>query len=104
MSQAPEVLLRNALDAVDRNRRRGYFIFGVLFVLPVGILLWATRTTDVRQLLLLDCVLVVFSVGYGVVALAIYINRMTRLLLNAINLLRTIPSPSSTTPSSSPAK
>lgn len=100
MPQAPEVLLRNALDAVDRNRRRLYVVFGVLFFALIGILIWASRTRDIRGLVLLSCMVVVFAVVYGGTALAIYINRMTRLLLNAINLMRTAPS-SASSPTSS---
>lgn len=91
MSSEPEVLLRNALDGVDRNRRRLYLAFGALFLALLGILLWLSRTTDLRELILLACVLVVFAVVYGVVVLAIYINRMARLILRAIDLVRTRP-------------
>jgi hypothetical protein len=88
MSQESELLLRKSLDSVDRNRRRLNMIFLVLFCVLLGLLLWLSRTTDIRELLLLSSVIVVFSVVYGVIVLAIYINRMARLILRAIDLTR----------------
>jgi hypothetical protein len=103
MPQETEAFLRNALGSVDRNRRRGYFRFGVPFVVNFAILLWALRTTDLHELLLVTCILVGFAVVYGVIAVAIYINRMARLILQAIVLLRVTPPVSSSMPSSSAA-
>ena len=103
MSQENEIILCKALDGVDRNRRNLYLAFAVLFIALLGLLLWLSRTSDLRELLLLSSVVVLFSVVYGVVVLCIYINRMARLTLRAIDLLRAQFSATASSASSSTA-
>jgi hypothetical protein len=86
MTQESERSLRKALDAVDRNRRRLAVAFGVLTCTVVGLLAWIAFQHDLREILLHAVVIMVFTAVQCVVVLAIYINRMARMILRAIEL------------------
>jgi hypothetical protein len=93
MSTEMNTDLQISLAQNERIKRRQLAAFGVLFVALVAILLWvghlATQaTTDLRELIAWAVIATVVAVTYGVLALAIYINRTTARLLRTIASMR----------------
>ncbi|HYA98502.1 MAG TPA: hypothetical protein VEH49_10425 [Methylomirabilota bacterium] len=86
MTQESELILRRALDSVDRNRRRLAIVFSLLTCAVIAFLVWTSFLHDLREMLLSSVAIMLFAMVQGVVALAIYINRMARMILRAIEL------------------
>lgn len=86
MSNEATALLQHSLAENDRVRRRQLRAFTVLFIVLIAILLWLGHLSskpgaDLREMVMWLAVAMVFSITYGMMALAIYINRsMARLL------------------------
>ncbi len=82
MSQEMIAILQRSLVETEKVRQRQWIAFGTLFLATVGSLLWIGHlsgrpSTDVRELIVWAVIAVVVSICYGVMALAIYINRTT---------------------------
>ncbi len=89
MSQEVMAILQKSWAENEKVRQRQWIAFGALFLATVGSLLWIGHLagrlgTDVRELIVWAVIAVVVSICYGVMALAIYINR------TAARVLRTI--------------
>ena len=87
-----ETVLRASLDAIDGLRRRimwaGYFAVGMTF-LAFGWLDHVARTSESTRSLLMAAVLAITCViAWSTFALAIFITRMTKRILRAIDLAR----------------
>lgn len=86
MSKEAIAILQNSLAENERVRRRQVVSFAVLFLATMGILIWigylgSKPTADVREMVVWSVIAMVVAISYGVMALAIYINRtMARLL------------------------
>lgn len=92
MSEEIEIVFRKTLDDVDRIKRRQIIAFAALFCVVSGCMLWlahlgATPNADVRQMLLWSVITLVFVAGYAALGLALYINKMLRKVLRAIEPL-----------------
>lgn len=93
MHTETNAILQLSLAQNERIKRRQLIAFGVLFLALVAILMWvghlaAQANTDVRELIVWAIIATVVAVTYGVVSLAIYINRTTARLLRTLALLR----------------
>ena len=93
MSTQINSALQISLAQNERIRKRQLVAFSALFLALVAILLWvghlATQAnSDVRELIVWAVVATVVAVSYGVLALAIYINRTTSRLLRTMALMR----------------
>ena len=94
MSQESETVLRNALDAVDRSRRRTIVTVVVLFaVIVVGLAsLMATAAARIggnagqTKVLFASTASQMVFITLCTVAVALYITRMTKMILRAIEL------------------
>jgi peptidoglycan/LPS O-acetylase OafA/YrhL len=89
MSQQVIAVLPRSLMENEQLRRRQVAAFAVLFLATIGILFWighlANRpNTDARVMVLWSVIGVLVSICYGVMALAIYINRMNARLLRTL--------------------
>ena len=86
----PDLVLRKSLDAIDSLRRRvmlaGYLTVAGTF----GAFLWLTylsRTNaDIKKLLMAAVLALVCVIAWSTFALAIFIVRMTKRILRAIDL------------------
>jgi hypothetical protein len=94
MSQEPEATLRKSLDAVDRFRRRAIAAVIVLFVvivLALGSFMGAASArlggnAGQAKILFTSVVAQMVFVSLCTVVVAIYITRMTKTILRAIEL------------------
>ena len=99
MSQESETVLRNSLDAVDRFRRRAIGAVAVLFVVAVvgfASLMGsaAARAGDNAGLMKVQFISVaaqLFFVTLCTVIIALYVTRMTKTILRAIELMSSAP-------------
>lgn len=94
MTAGNEAVMQKLLDQVDRMGRRQKIAFGVMFCVLVAVLLWIDHIsgrpqTDVKEVVVWSVTATVFAIGYGVITLAIYINRHVRRILKAIELVGT---------------
>jgi hypothetical protein len=92
MSKEVTLILRNSSAENDRIRNRQLIAFAVLFLAMLAILLWighlaGQTSTDLRSLVLWSVIAMVVAVCYGMMALAIYINRTAARLLRTIERL-----------------
>jgi hypothetical protein len=92
MSEEIEIMFHKTLDDVDRIKRRQIVAFAALFCIVGGCLFWlghlgATPNTDVREMLLWSVITLVFVATYAAMGLALYINKMLRKVLKAIEPL-----------------
>jgi hypothetical protein len=92
MSEEIEITFRKTLDDVDRIKRRQIIAFAALFCVVSGCLFWLghlgpTPNVDVRQMLLWSVITLVFVATYAAMGLALYINKMFRKVLKAIEPL-----------------
>lgn len=94
MSQESETVLRNSLDAVDRFRRRAIAVIAVLFVITVVGLASLMSTAAARvggiavqtKILFTSAASQMIFVTLCTVVVALYITRMTKTILRAIEL------------------
>jgi len=89
MSQEVIAILQTSLAENDRIKRRQIVAFAVLFLVTLAILFWighlgSNPTTDLREMLVWSVIAMVVIITYGVLALAIYINRTTARLLRTL--------------------
>ena len=95
MSQESETVLRNSLDAVDRFRRRAIAAVAALFVLTVlalGSLMGAAATraggnAGQTKILFTSAAAQMIVVTLCTVVVALYVTRMTKTILRAIDLM-----------------
>ncbi len=94
MSQEMEKILRKSLDDVDRARKlqlAGFVIFLLAFLLQtwsvIATLHRQAVTTDLRVTLIASVQLMAFTVGFCTFGVCIFISRMTKKILQAIELL-----------------
>jgi hypothetical protein len=89
MSEHSEVVLRQALDSVDRLRRRQLVTMAITAVVSqiawFAFILNAERATE-KTLLILATFALAMTVFGGVFMLAIHTTRMTQRILQAIEL------------------
>lgn len=94
MSQQIEAVLRKTLDDVDRTRRR-QIAAGAIFLLAflvqtVSVITTLHRsgaTNDLRVTLIAGAELMAFAVGFCTLGICVFVSRMTRKILQAIELL-----------------
>jgi hypothetical protein len=91
MSQEVIAILQRSLLENERVKHRQVIAFAALFLATIGSLLWIGHLagrpgTDVRELIVWSVIAIFVAICYGVMALAIYINR------TAARLLRTLKS------------
>jgi hypothetical protein len=94
MSQEPDIILRNSLDAVDRFRTRVTAGIVVLFISVVFTLGWLMATAAARtgsnagqtKILLTSVTAQMIFVAVCTVVIAFQIARMTKTILRAIEL------------------
>ncbi len=92
MSQETEIILRTSLDEVDRIRKRQIAAFVFFLCTLLALLIWLgyiseSRTADMRKMLLGSVFVLVWAMVYVAMALAMSISRMTKKILQAIELL-----------------
>jgi hypothetical protein len=89
MSEHSEVVLRQALDSVDRLRRRQLVAMAITAVISqiawVAFILSAERATE-KTLLIVATFALAMTVFGGVFTLVIHTTRMTQRILQAIEL------------------
>jgi hypothetical protein len=93
MSQEMETILRKSLDEVDRIRRwqiAGIF-FTILTFLAMGSSVVFTLNKnhpdpDFWRMLMANAELMTFNVAFGVLGVCLFITRMTKKILKAIEL------------------
>lgn len=90
MSEDAAVVLTNALNEVDRVRKRQILVFVILFVAEFAGLVWLVIAdkpqTDIRELLVGSVVILVWTAVYAAIAVSIHVTRMTKRVLKAIEL------------------
>jgi protein-S-isoprenylcysteine O-methyltransferase Ste14 len=91
MSKSKEVIaiLQNSLAENERIKRAQFAAFAALFLITLVLLLWighlsSNPSTDLREPILWSVIAMVVIITYGVIALAIYINRTTAGLLRTL--------------------
>jgi tetrahydromethanopterin S-methyltransferase subunit E len=88
-----ETVLRQSLDEVDRTRKRQWVYLGLAFVLlvffVVSVMVIGTNIGDSRMTsgVLIGSLVLVLTNILVVLGLSVFINRMTRKILKAIELL-----------------
>ena len=92
MSDEIGMRLWKTLNDVDRIRKRQTIAFAVLFCIVEACLLWLGRlgaiaNTDLRQMLLSAVITVLVGVAYVAMALALFVTKMLRKVLKAIEPL-----------------
>jgi hypothetical protein len=89
MTEHSEAILRQALDSVDRLRRRGLVIMGITAALSqiawLAFIFSAEHVTE-KTLLILATFALAMTVFGGVFMLVIHTTRMTHRILQAIEL------------------
>ena len=93
MGTANDVALTKLLDQVDRMRMRQRIAFIAVSLALAGMMLWISSVskrpgTDFKELIVWSVIATVFSVVYGAMALAIYINGQVRRILKAIEMVK----------------
>jgi hypothetical protein len=89
MSKEVIAILQNSLAENERIKRTQLAAFAALFLITFALLLWmghltGNPSTDLRELILWSVIAMMVIITYGVVALAIYINRTTARLLRTL--------------------
>jgi DMSO reductase anchor subunit len=89
MPQNVSAVLQISLMENEKIRRRQLIAFGGLFLAVLASLLWigylaSKPSTDVRELMVWAVIAIIVAICYGVMALALYINR------TALRMLRTL--------------
>ena len=83
-------VLRKSLDAIDAIRRRIMFAGGIAVVGTLGAFYWLTHVArtrnDLESVLMAAVLAQTFLVAWSTFALAVFITRMTRRVLRAIDL------------------
>jgi hypothetical protein len=93
MSQEMDLILRKSLDELDRLRTRqlvGLLVVMALFLaLGFGIVLTLHKNhpePDFWRMLIANAELMTFNVAFGVLGICLFMTRMTRKILKAIEL------------------
>jgi hypothetical protein len=93
MSQEMDLILRKSLDELDRLRTRqliGLLVVIALFLsLAFGIVLTLHKThpdSDFWRMLIANAELMTFNVALGVLGICLFMTRMTKKILKAIEL------------------
>jgi len=90
MTNDPEVVLTSSLHAIDAARRRASATFAVGWFATFSALVWFThvlRTSDdLERALSAAVVALVFAILLGAFSVMLYVARMTRRILRAIEL------------------
>jgi hypothetical protein len=89
MSKEMVAILQNSLAESERIRKGQLAAFGVLFLAMLSVLLWighlaGQASTDIRMMVVWAVMATVLAIGYGALALALYINRMAARLLKTL--------------------
>ena len=91
MTQDPNFVLDNSLRAIDAARRRAVATFAFGWIMTFGALLWFThvlRTTDdLERVISAAVVALVFAIFLGAFTVVLYVTRMTRRILRAIEIV-----------------
>jgi hypothetical protein len=100
MSQEMETILRKSLDDVDRVRKwqiTGLVLFLLFFLLQVASVIgtlhksgWTNQIPTIAALrvtLIAGVILMAYTVGFCTLGICIFISRMTKKILKAIELL-----------------
>jgi DMSO reductase anchor subunit len=92
MSKEAIALLQHSLAENERVRQRQLRAFAVLFVALVAILFWLGHLgskpgADLREMVVWLAIAMVFAITYGMMALAIYINRSMGRLLRVLKMV-----------------
>jgi hypothetical protein len=95
MSQDMEAILRKSLDDVDRSQKRqmfGLVIFLLLFLIHAFAFIDTIHHGDFsapvsREAIARGVLLLVFTVGFCTFGVTLFMSRMTKRILRAINLL-----------------
>jgi len=94
--------LKRSLDAIDSARRRAYLTFITIWVATFAALLWFThvlRTGDNLERALSAAVVALgFAIFLAAAAVMLYVTRMTKSVLRAIDIATTPPPPADTPP------
>ena len=82
-------ILQNSLAENERVKTRQIVAFAVLFLGTLAILFWighlaGNPATDLREMLVWAVIAMVVIITYGVLTLALYINRTTARLLRTL--------------------
>ena len=90
MTQDPDFVLANSLDAIDSARRRASLTFAAMWTATFAALVWFSyvlRTSDSpKRALSAAVVALVFAILLGAASVMLYVARMTRRILRAIEL------------------
>lgn len=90
MTHDAKSTLSRTLDAIDAARRRAYATFGVFWIATFAALWWFSHvigTTDnLKTALSAAVVALVFTIFLAAFAVMIYVTRMTKRILRAIDL------------------
>jgi hypothetical protein len=89
MSKEVIAILQCSLAENERIKRRQFAAFALLFLATVCVLLWigylgGRPTADVREMVMWSVTAMVVAITFGVMALAIYINRTVARLLRTL--------------------
>jgi hypothetical protein len=95
MSQESELTLRKSLDQIDRNRRWQIAaiiaVFVALLLKVLGFEMWfyrfsAPQNQELKIILATNLQLMVFTVIFCTLGVCIFVGRMTKKILQAIDL------------------
>jgi hypothetical protein len=90
MSQETETALRKSLDAIDSFRRRITVIGWLTAAFTFGAYLWlayvARTSNDLKRLLMTAVFALTCIIAWSTYALAVFLVRMTKRILRAIEL------------------
>ena len=96
MTHNVESTLSRSLDAIDAAKRRAYATFGIFWIATFAALWWFSHilhTTDnLKTALSAAVVALVFAIFLAAFAVMIYITRMTKRILRAVDLAASPPS------------
>jgi hypothetical protein len=89
MSKEVIAILQNSLNENERVKQRQLVAFAALFLSTLAVLLWighlaSNPATDLREMLVWAVIAMVVIITYGVLGLALYINRTTERLLRTL--------------------
>jgi uncharacterized membrane protein len=86
----PDTVLSAALRGIDAARRRAFATFAVWWLATFGALLWFIRvmrtSDDLERLLAAAVVVLVLAIFVAAFAVMLYVARMTRRILRAIEV------------------
>ena len=93
MSEQMETILRKSLDEVDRIRKRQFIGLAILLLVfflhaasVIATLHASGANSDLRVALIASVEIMVFTVGFSILGVGLFISRMTSKILKAIEL------------------